>query len=356
MKNCLFFCDTTYQLYTIITIITTSNETVHADLVIKHGFTDSHKYVSKAIQERLFDNVYEYSIDQSKSRFSAKVEDIGKIVFSKKWLKKNLDFAFREYDCFYAANLDDNVALALYATATFKEFNLFEDGTGSYHGDIINDYMSWKRRTLLKLSHPGKRYFNIDRMLLYAPEISLSTACKTFDQLHATQDERIERVFEYRDTDLYDSRIVFLDQSYALDRPAEITAKRKEQDKILTNCISAYLDTLVLRPHPRMPEGSIVVKNIDTTRNLWELECVRKITDEHVLISIYSSAAFQPILVSQKRPTLIFLFKIYDFLYSEDQMLQIESHIKRFMDKLNYRNIYVPKSWKEFKSVIEDNV
>lgn len=78
MKRWLFFCDTTYQLYTIITIITTSNETVHADLVIKHGFTDSHKYVSKIIQERLFDNIYEYSIDQSRSMIFAKVEDIGK--------------------------------------------------------------------------------------------------------------------------------------------------------------------------------------------------------------------------------------------------------------------------------------
>lgn len=356
MKRWLFFCDTTYQLYNIVTIIAASNEHIEADLVMKHGFTNSYKYITRAIQERLFDHVYTYSIDQNRSRISAKVEDIRKLILSKNWLKKNLNFVFQEYERFYAANLDDNVALALYATVPFKEFCLFEDGTGSYHGDIINDYMSWKRRSVLKCLHPGKRYFKVDRMLLYAPEISVSSACEKKERLQATMDDRVQSVFEYRDMDLYNNKIVFLDQSYAMDRPAEITAKRKEQDRFLEEYLSPFFDNLVMRPHPRMLEGSVKVKNIDTTLNLWEMECVRKITDKHVLISIYSSAAFQPVLLSQNRPTLIFLYKIYNFLYSSDQLLQINEHIRRFTDKFNYKNIYIPENWEEFKSCIEENV
>lgn len=349
MKRWLFFCDTTYQLYTIITIITSSNEAVQADLVVKHGFTDSHKYVSRAVHEKIFDRVYEYTIKASSNRFSAKAEDINKLVFSKTWLKKNLGFDFRSYDSFFAANLDDNVALALYATTEFKDFCLFEDGTGSYRGNIINDYMSWKRKGLLQISHPRKTYFQIDKMLLFAPEISSSTACSSYEKIQASKDNRIEHVFEYKDSDVYDKKIIFLDQSYALDRPAEITAKRKEQDQLLSQSLSPYLNRLVLRPHPRMPEGSIEVLNIDNVRNLWEIECVRKICDKHVLISIYSSAAFQPALVSNKRPSLIFLYKLYAFLYSKEQLEQVENHIQRFSKKLNYNNIFTPKSWEEFR-------
>lgn len=355
MKNYLFFCDTTYQLYTIITIVTSFQEEVHADLVVKHGFTDSKKLVDRIRNEAIFERIYEYSVDDSShNKIVNKVEDVSKLILSKRWLKRNLDFEFHSYDRFYAANLDDNVALALYATVTFSEFYLFEDGTGSYRGNIIEDYMSWKRRALLKLFHPGKKYFQIDRMLLYAPEISLSTACEHLDKLYTRNDDRVARIFEYRANELYKNKIIFLDQSYALDRAIEITEQRKLQDRILEEELKLYSENVLLRPHPRMPEGSIDVCRIDDVRNLWEIECEKQITNGHILLSIYSSAAFQPALVGSKRPTLVFLYKIYPFLYREDQLKQIDDHIQRFKEKLNYSNIYIPRDWDEFGSVMAD--
>lgn len=353
MKRLLLFCDTTYQLYTILTIIFSSKESINADLIVKHGFSDSYKLIERIKEKNIFNKIYEYQVhDSDGSKLSKKIEDLKKLILSREWLKRHLVFAFDKYDRYYAANLDDNVALALYATTQFSEFYLFEDGTGSYHGNIIEDYMNWKRRGLLKFFHPCKRYFRIDGMLLFAPEISISTACSHYMKLESIEDDRLSDIFEYKENKLYENKIVFLDQSYALDRPNVITNQRKVQDELLRKRLNPFIEQVVLRPHPRMPEGSIDVPVVDTIRNFWEIECVRQIRECNILLSIYSSAAFQPAIVAHEFPTLVFLYRIYRFLYSEDQINQIEKHIERFTQQLGYTNVYVPNTWDEFSTVL----
>ncbi|SFD23882.1 hypothetical protein [Ruminococcus albus] len=174
MKD-LFFGDTPYQIFNILNILMSSSRNEKPDLVFSHNFSGSHSLLERVKTTGFFERIYEIDNDDKLFRFiPKKVNAWLPIIISKLYLKKVLNFKFDSYNTFYASNLDNNVALAIYSVVDFKSFIVYEDGFGSYVINMLTDHMNKRRLRALKIFHFRKKYFYVDSVLLYKPDLCIS--------------------------------------------------------------------------------------------------------------------------------------------------------------------------------------
>lgn len=345
MNKDLFYCDTAYQVFTSLNIILSNHLTEKPDIVVYHQFNGSAELCIRLKQEELFDNIYEVYPS------SSEIKDILRLVCCKSFLAKEVGFKHNKYETFYCATLDTNASLAIYSSAKYNKCVLYDDGTGSYRGNIIWDNMTKKRFLFMKFFHLWVKYFEFQKYLLYSPQMSLTKACEEKEKIDFHYSEIMERVFDYKSNDLYENKIVFLDQPYTNEKI------RSPYDKKLGLILEKITGKgIIIRLHPRMKKGSISCGDIDVNNNLWELECKNQISNNNILISIYSTAMFQPSLVMGLNPTLIFLFELYDDLYSKEQKEQINKHIKRYQEIFRSTKIYIPTNWDMLENVLQSEI
>ncbi len=342
MKKVLFYCDTSYQVLTVINIILGREEKASYDLVLYHQFYNSDIICEKLKQSGLFKKIYDAYPPKSKKA------DLLRLVKCKKHVE---EIGVRGiYDEIYFAILDTHSSLALYTSCIYKEAFLYDDGIGSYRGNIVFDCLGWKRHLLLKTFHPLSTYFKFSKYLLYSPALSNTLLNKEKIIFH--QSSIIEKIFGYKENHLYSRRVVYIDQPYNLS--AEIKRHKEDGETKINIFLEPLSDELILRLHPRSVESCIKCGIIDSYRNTWEIECVRQITNEHVFISIFSTAMFAPAIFLNKRPHLIFLYKLFKGIYTEKQIEGIDSFLSRFKKSHYAVKIDVPENWDVVERIIID--
>ncbi len=117
---------------------------------------------------------------------------------------------------------------------------------------------------------------------------------------------------------------------------------------ILNTIAQNSRDDLIVRVHPRQKAEIYKEYFRDEINNLWELECEKQITDEHILISAFSTAQVMPKLLGGKEPTIIFLFKIFGCY--DDCMKIVEKMVNMYQNK---EKIYIPESINELERIIK---
>jgi hypothetical protein len=89
------------------------------------------------------------------------------------------------------------------------------------------------------------------------------------------------------------------------------------------------------------------------SNDLWELICARQITDNHVLISGYSTAQFSPKFLYNKEPWLIFTFKLYTGFFSDQKIESMQEVIERIRNGYeNKEKLLIPKNVEELKEAL----
>ena len=343
MRN-LFYCDTSYQLMTIINIMS-EFKYQEADLVIYHNFYGSFDLIRRVRERGLFSNIYEVAAERQ-----SVIVEVKDMVFARSHLKK-LGVKFHHYDCFYAASLDTVIALNLYSVINYSKFILIDDGIGSYYSNILgNDYMSFKRRMILKLSHPRKKIFFAESLYVYSPELCESTASEKKKKISFQFSEDMEYVFHYKSNHIYSGKIIILEQPCSF---RELDDKRYELDRKFNHVLETkkLLGRVIVRLHPRMNKSNIG-NCYDIIRNQWELECKYQIDDNNILIAIHSTSIFQPTIMFGKCPKMILLFKLYRDALSEDEYRRIDYFIKKFVSIYQNANVLIPKSFDEFEKML----
>ena len=331
----LFICDTPYQLLNILNYVCHLGELGGEELHICICDRDFSREQIKSVNELgLFNRVFVYQTDlvspkEGKDFFYR----LNRFCFPRKYIASLItdrDFNCKAYNRLFCA-FPIPLAVAITAVNPDLELRLFDDGIGSYINGIPSPD-SKKRKLLYKLR--GKtspwsrvRYIyanNVDHFPrdTAAQLVPLMPMCSSNQVFQAS----LETVFGYNNCSLYDQcKVVYLTQP--LETIFENCERLKDIENGLLETLTESGISFVVRKHPKHRDCSFGDVREDENNDLWELICAKQITDEHMLISCYSTAQFSPKMLFGKEPWLIFVHRLYSDFFDEDKLLEMDKMI-----------------------------
>jgi hypothetical protein len=364
-KKYLFICSSKYAILNSINAVLNNVKNNHenADLVIFHR-TDDMKNLSERIKEsKIFGNVYDFPFINKMNAFSLfKLLIFPKLFLSKLSLTdKSISLIENHYNILVSQSL-------LYASLFVRinknaEVYLIEDGLSSYTGRTIDPQRrSVYFRLANKLVFKGSLLSDVKSQLLYEPDM-YSGEIKNIIRLHIHKSENnilYNRLFEYRDNTLYNShKFIYLGVPlYGLKdlmvNPIDTGYDFEEKCKfIIESAMKVPQKTkFIYRQHPIENIDEDYNKNncrFDIYRNMWEIECQNTITNNHVLVSFFSTASFTPKMLYGKEPYVILLYKMLgvEFFNADELVSGLQSLYS------NPKKVILVENLDELYSIIE---
>lgn len=352
-------CDTPLQIMNAVRMVEGKQlcDEGKIDLYIYHQFTGAQEVSEKIKQKKLFNHVY----DIEKFSEGNKINTFFRLLFPKWTINKYS----HEHICFEQKNYSKLVmaaeipfTISLYMSTDYVDTYFYEEGTASYFVNTNNN-TSEIFKLIDKVLFGGRLFFQ--PKAIYLSNINMATNDMTDNYVEIKKEtkdtiKKLEGIFSYSAHNLYQKKIIYLSQPlYELCDDFQVT-----EEKLLSNLLERT--SIVIRKHPRYSLEILeqLGNKIDLDEgNLWELECLKeKITNEHILISCFSTAQFMPKILRDNEPVLIFTYKI---LFKPEELKKTKwQNIISLVGKLEnmYKNpekIFVPESLDELLDFLQNS-
>lgn len=325
----------------------------NTDLYIVHTFPTAPALSEGAKRSGLYRNVYDLQPRKRKGKLHSKLCTFIDLFFPRMSLRRRScgqPLAFRKKDYkVICVSSQTTFTIGIHLVFPKAKVYLYDDGIGSYYGSMVHDYNSGLFRKMNRVFFGGKLILEPEAMYLAVPELSRSTSCSVYRKLPSLDAEammRVEEMFGYRHNDFYDRhQFVYLTQPFGEMSCIDPTAEGR-----VVSLMEEYLPNSAARLHPRQKNASFGQLPKDTFENLWELECLKQITDDHVLLSYCSTAQFMPKLMHDAEPHIVFLYKIF----GKEPSAALRSLLKEF--SALYRkpeHIHVPETAEELARILK---
>lgn len=354
VKKICFIAETPYQVYNSINLYAALQKDRKADIFIGKVFADSDELIHRVSQSNVFSAVFSYV------NFNRSIRQRFDELFIP---QKYLEVAMRGQSQTAAPDLSSYDEIYLSSTTYFSlamiAFNknagviFYDDGIGSYLDVMGADAVAFKRRLCYYITGARPERLKITRAFLYCPEICLMLEGKEINKLNVVNHEdeeykaKHDLVFPYSYDPLYEKRIIYLAQpSQELDG-----GSLSGLDELLLQ----YGGKIVIRPHPREADMDHYHSvNVDNSMNQWEIIAEHQITDEHILVGLFSTAQVVPKMLFDKEPYVIFTLSLGRKLFSEELYQKNIAFIEKVRSV--YRNpekIIVPETTDEINTFIQ---
>lgn len=308
-------------------------------------------------QYTIFDEIYEYDLVKKDNKSLYLLNDLIQAInpgLFLKWItKKHIDVKKKKIDMItVTSGTEFEVAL----TRIFPDAKTiaYDDGLGSYVGDIVHDHkLKWIWRVL------GRRTDAINPISLYVNNVEFcestlspkKIALESLNMMNKADKKLLYNIFGMSDINLYSiKRLVYLSQP--------VDELGKDLEKIENNIevsLSVFEKDGIYRKHPRDTHEMKVKFAEDKTGCLWELICGEKIDDNNILLSVCSSAQIMPKILYDKEPWIIFTYRLYGLENSSVYINRFKPIIQIIKQK--YRNaekIVEPSSVIELIEIIRN--
>lgn len=353
----LFMCNTSYQLMNAINIVANNYEDVkdRSDIIILDLFEHAGEIANKLSKKELFNSVC------LAKRINRKFHNnkIRILLHPQIYID---DFSFsdesvlgKKYDLIFQGDIEP-LEMAINEMNAYPKVYLYEDGTGSYAWNDLIRFHNVKYRFFCKLFHCSENAIRVERLLVYEPELCSSRIVKRYDKLIKMDKSNPATkicidVFGFNPNSLVlNHRFIILDQPLNdVDgfNGYDIFSFIKELN------VSEY--SFLYRRHPNRAyepiENDIV--DADEVYNMWELECIDNISDDHILISAFSTALTSPKMISGKEPYIIFT---YNLLVEQEYIDKLKLYAVHERCKALYSDktkIFAPESVKDFIEILK---
>jgi hypothetical protein len=173
-----------------------------------------------------------------------------------------------------------------------------------------------------------------------------------FDRDNAAFDKAL-KIYDYRQNDAYKKRrVVYFTQPLEQIPGGYMSESEREINSVIKD--AGMKDELIMRVHPRQSEIELFGCETDSINNFWELESSNSITDTHILVSAFSTAAFTPKYINSVEPYVIFAYKL-QFKVTEGAFWEnIEMFIGKFGELYEDKaKILVPESYGELSDMLK---
>ena len=332
----LFVCNTPYQLFNVMNLALNDVQGTRlvSDLFIVARFRDAKKVYDRVIAEHTFESVY--LIDpQSGDTF----------------IKECRDFLEKNYDQVFIA---DEMPLGLLMCQFYKSASvwIYEDGYPYYYKNFWQDLCRGRKQKIMSLFNRGLSTIHPKAFFVNNAEMCQSKVAEKTIQLPKWNDQNpafpvVCRLFDFNAQSMVSQKKVIF-----LERPFEEYPKYNglSPEELLMD-LGLAKDSLV-RIHPRSGRRYNEVL-VDYGDNMWELECLSNITNEHILIGDCSNAQFSPKILANKEPYLIFAYSLfYDDM--EKKVLDFyNKQIARIVEAYDEKDkIIIPKDLNELRDAL----
>ncbi len=304
---------------------------------------------------QLFSHIYEFNLVSKSNSIKYYINDFVQATqpskFIQELLKEDIDLSEKKYDYI---TITSGTEFETAMTRIFPDAKTiaYDDGLGSYIGDIVHDQklnFIWRilgRRT--NRIKPECLYVNNTRFCESRLAKSIKSLCP-INEWTKEYKNMLSFIFGMPDENVYQNRkIIYLGQPLN-----EIESGLDETNTFIEKVLSSYNNQILYRKHPRQSQENINSFYMDTTECIWELICENYITDNHILISLCSSTQIMPKVLFNKEPWLIFTYKIFNYknktIY-ENRFLPIIEKIKKEY-KLKYK-VLEPESLEQLENAL----
>jgi hypothetical protein len=326
--RCVFICSTEYTVLNALNLVLSerANKNLASDIVIFNRTEKVKKLSARLKKSSLFNCVSDYRFINNTHAFLLALV----VLFPRHML--NYFFSEDGAGRLRKNRYDFIVAQSILYAVIFKSFNkkarvyLLEEGLSSYTGRTIDTQkrsMSFRLFNSFFLKNDSKEF--LDGQFLYQPEFYAGNRIRLLSlPVHDENNSEIyNEAFDYQECEFYKScSFVYLGAPLfglkdLLTKPSEAALGLEQKGREVLGKVIDTIDpgNFVYRPHPlekleeRANDASV---NVDYSVNMWEVQCQNGITDEHVIVSFFSTGAFTPKLLHDKEPYVIFLYNILD--------------------------------------------
>lgn len=324
------------------------------DLYIVHTFPTAPKLSEGAKRSGLYNHVYDLKPRKPSGKLRSKLATFVDLFFPRYALnskscgdKLQLERKAYRYIC---ASSQTTFTIGMHLVYPNARIYLYDDGIGSYYGSMVHDYNSGIFEIMNRLFFDGKLIMEADAMYLAVPELSSSTSCSVLRKLPGLPAEKmplLEQMFDYRANDLYGQRrLLYLTQPFGETSGVDLSAEPK-----VIATMERYLPQTVARVHPRQKDAKFGALLKDEYQNLWEMECLKQITDDHILVSYCSTSQFMPKLMNDTEPHVVFLYRIFGKEPGQALAALLKQFTALYRDP---EHIHVPETISELETLLEN--
>ena len=329
-KRICIICETPYQVFSAIYLRNILPADDIVDIYIGEVFYNSASIANNITKSKLFNRTIVYNV--KKANFTNRINEF----FSpKKYLdfligKKDLNLTYNTIFMSYTTHF----AMAMVAYNRSADVVYYDDGLGSYIDHIGIQSISSKRKICYMLGGTNVKRFDFVNAYLFDPRYLMNGNNINVEKIDIPDNNSIntiiDSVFNYSDDNYCENRIVY----FALPSH-EYGGKISEAEAI--KILEKYNEECIVRLHPReVNPQAFRFDTIDKGQNQWELIAKNEVSDEHILIGVFSTAQVIPKLIYDKEPYLIFEYKMYKGIFSDKHIQKMEMFIRIL--KKNYRN------------------
>lgn len=347
---------TPFQALNAINLVCNSLEKTERKVLFYRDFSvESHDILLGIRKYHIFDCIYEYDLESKSNILKYMTNDaiqaVSPSIFVKWVTKSHIDLNQEEFD---TITITSGTELEVALTRIYPNARTiaYDDGLGSYVGDIVHDH---KLNFIWRLL--GRRTDSIWPETLYINNVEFcdSRLSKNKKKLISLGEAdagfkyMIYDIFNVSDNDLYDLRpLIYLSQPLN-----ELGSNMDRFEDSIENVLSEFEKYGIYRKHPRDSRKTELKFKKDDSNCIWELICGDKIDEDSVLISCCSTAQIMPKILYNKEPWIIFTYKLYGIDKSpvyESRFYPVITRLKSCY-KQNYK-IEEPESVEDLAKVI----
>ncbi|MBQ3294872.1 MAG: hypothetical protein IJH00_00090 [Erysipelotrichaceae bacterium] len=348
----LYYCNSAYQLINVLNLHwhrkNAGFEDINnysADLIIMKAFYGAERVAEIVENESTFERVYVLDKAEDNSGVFHLLKSSSDIIFKKQYLKNKYDLNAEElkYDVMTVPKFSRIVA-AIWQLNKNCELQLYEDGLATYFFDldlIVPRSRSYK--LLYKRFNYGRDFLDYSGVYLIAPELFIGEIKDKIRKLPKFDNRYLEQLrTEFKEFSGYEDELkknlLWFSQSMY------------DEHEVL-DVLKKYKEDVLYCPHPRYPSSSddfMVSRN----KQIWEMKALNmKNINDTCLISINSTALFNPKLLFDEEPYLIFVYKLVKLFY--DYSL-FEGTIKLFKEEYSDPDkVMIPETLEELDECIK---
>ena len=354
VKN-VIVCGTPWQIMEAINIVVNNVEECKGqmDMFMLANFDNAKELLSKLKSEEIFNHIF-FCPKLDLNKEPSTIVKLKRLFFPRCGFKDyNVDYKYiREnyYEKIFITS-DCLIGRAIKSENKNGIVYLYDDGVGTYVGNILTSNKSKVYEAIVKRFCIGPYLYQIKKVYVNCKMLCKNLISNNVEELPKLKPESktvqiAKRVFQFSgDSMLPAYRFIILEQP--LERTKGYNGNSLE---ILYKGQDSEL--FLVRKHPRKKLSiKEEVKN-DTTNNMWELECIFNVSEEHVLIAHCSTAQLTPKTVAGKEPYIIFAYYLF-FEKDSKEVEQCEEMVRSFTEIYKRKDkIFVPRNLEEYDKLI----
>lgn len=345
---------TPFQLFNAINLVANNlNAEDEKDLFFRNFSSEMDGYLKRIKKYNLFNNVYEYDLRMKRNY----IDDLIQARFPSLYLSRLFHYSFvvmdKQYD-YITVTSGTEVECALSRVFRNAKTIAFDDGLGSYIGDMIHDK---KMNIFWRLFGRSNNHIRPEALYINNIDFCESTISNKHVELKKVEDCNNQyKMMILNVFDIYVSRLFTDHKVCYLTQPAEYmfsnTLSRDKIEKVL----SRYASDCFVRFHPRDLDRDRLngIFHIDDSKGIWELICQYSITEKHILVGAGSTAQLAPKLFYNIEPWIIFTHRLYSFdKRFKGNFLVFEQLANNIRNKYNSKNkVLIPNNLSELEMSI----